>query len=76
MVAEVDGDTADTAEGLEDLFCAVFDETVAEVEGDRLGDDRVPAFIIDGDALFEAAEEEVAFVEVPEEYFIYFVFFF
>ena len=38
--------------------------------GDLLGDDRVPALLVDGDALLEAAEEEVALVEVAEEEFV------
>ena len=34
---------------------------------DLLGDDRVPALLVDGDALLEAAKEEVPLVEVAEE---------
>ena len=69
IVTEMDGDSSHPREGLKYLLDTHPNETLSQVVGNCLRDNRIPTLLVDGDALFEAGEEEIAFVEVAEEGF-------
>ena len=69
IVTEMDGDSSHPRERLKYLLDAHPNETLSQVVGNCLRNNRIPTLLVDGDALFEAGEEEIAFVEVAEEGF-------
>ena len=75
VITKVDGDATNSRKWLKDLSDSHLLEPTPQVMRNCLWDNRIPAFFIDGNALFEPTEEEVAFIEVSEKEFVDFVFF-
>lgn len=64
-IAEMDGDASNPAEGLEDPFHLLLPKPLPQVNRNGLGDDRVPALLINLNPLFKLREEVVPFIEIP-----------
>ena len=69
IVTEMYGDSSHPRERLKYLLDAHPNKPLSQVVGNCLRNNRVPTLLVDGNALFEAGEEEIAFVEVAEEGF-------
>lgn len=68
VVEEVDGYSAYPTEGLEDAGDLPALKPLSQVKWDGLGNYRIPALLIDPDALLESGEEVVALIEVPIQF--------
>lgn len=62
----MNGDSSNSRERLKNLLYACFEEALSEVVRNSLWYNRIPAFLVDGDSLFEARKKEMALVEVSE----------
>lgn len=65
----MDGDATNSAEGLEDFLDFGLGESFGEMVRDRFRDDRIPAFLIELDALLKPWEEEIPSGKILVDFF-------
>ena len=68
IASQVHGNAAHPAERLKHPYHLVLIHPLEEIEGDWFGNDRVPTFCVDVDALVELAEQEVSLIEVSVQF--------